>query len=183
MFRITRVSSLGVTMMTGWFAFSGLAKGANAVESDQVSSLLSNAETQAFQLKEDADSVERYSRATTSWESHADAINRIKEDVNKMGTLLNSLEQNRAGAAEWQQVAIDRVLPVAKELAANTTAAINHLNQFPKRLNTPNYQEYLEAIADSAANLASTIRDFVDYGKAKQRLDRLAAKVEIPAGK
>jgi signal transduction histidine kinase len=170
-------------MMAGWFAFSGFAKGANAIESDQVSGLLNNAETQSFKLKEDADTLERYSRSESSWESHADAINRIREDTNKMGELLSSLEQNRVGAAGWQQVAIDRVLPVAKELAANTTAAINHLNQYPQRLKTPNYQEYLEAIADSAANLASTIRDFVDYGKTKQRLDRLGAKLELPAGR
>ncbi len=183
MIKSTCVSFLGTAIVAGCFAFSGFANGATAVESDQVSGLLSNAETQAFQLKADADTLERYSRSNTSWESHADAVNRIKEDVNRMGELLNRLEQSRSEAAPWQQVAIDRVLPLAKELAANTTAAINHLNQSPRRLNAPNYQEYLEAIADSAANLSSTIKDFVDYGKTKQRLDRLTAKLELPAAK
>jgi hypothetical protein len=181
MFTPIRVCFLGPAVAAGWF--SGLAMGANAVESDQVSALLSSAETQAYQLKHDADTLERYSRSNASWESHSDELNRIKDDVNKMGALLRQLEQDRGAAATWQQVAIDRVLPVAKELAVNTTGAIDHVNKFPRRLNTPNYQEYLEGIADSAANLASTIQDFVDYGKTKQRLDRLAAKLELPEGK
>lgn len=124
--------------------------------------------------------MERYSRSNANWEAHTDAISRIREDVNKMGRLLTSLDTNRSSAADWQKVAIDRILPVARELASNTTAAIEHLNKEPGRLNTPEYQEYLEAISDCAVNLASTISDFIDYGKTRERMDRLAAKLELP---
>jgi hypothetical protein len=137
---------------------------------------------QAFQLKEDAEQLETFSRATGSWASHVEAINKIKENVNIMGRLLAKLQENRTSAALWQRTAIDRMTPIAKELAANTTTAIEHLNKNPERLTTPAYQNYLEAIADSASNLASTIAEFVDYGKTKQRLDRLVKVLELPAG-
>jgi len=182
--RSIALSSLGVALISGWLALPCFAKGTNTPSgSDQVSTLLLNAEAQAFQLRADADELEGYSRSNASWQSHAEAIDRIREDVNKMGDILNRLEQNRSKAAPWQQVAISRVVPVARELAANTTAAIDHLNRNPNRLNTPRYQEYLEAIVDSADNLSSTIKDAVDYGRTKQRLDRLAARLELPEGK
>lgn len=183
MFRTMRVPFFALTVLSGCLVFSGSAFAANNAESDEVSKILSSAKMQAYQLNEDGDALERYSRSKSSWESHADAINKIRDDVNRMGALLGELERNRNSAAAWQQVAIDRVVPVAKELAANTTAAIDHLDKFPKRLNSSDYQEYLEAIADSAANLSATITNFVEYGKTKQRLDRLSAKLELPAAR
>jgi hypothetical protein len=169
-------------MLAVWAACSVPARAAGAVESDQVSRLLSDAKVQAFQLKEDAEQIETFTRASAAWESHAEAITKIKEDVNKMGGLLTKLQNSRNSAAPWQQTAIDRVNPVAKELASNTTAAIERLNKNPRRLSTTDYQNYLEAIADSATNLAGTIANFVDYGKTRQRLDRLTTKLELPAG-
>lgn len=177
-----RVSSLAVTMLAGWVGFATAAKAANAIESDQVSIILSNAKMQAFQLREDANQMESFTRSNASWETHAGAISRIREDVNAMSRLLAKLQDSRGTAAPWQQTAIDRISPVAKELASNTTAAIDHLSKNPRRLNTAQYQDYLEAISDSANNLAATITDFVEYGKTRQRLDRLATKLEIPAG-
>jgi len=42
------------------------------------------------------------------------------------------------------------------------------------------YNDYLEANADYASDLANMIGSFVDYGKTRQRLDRLAARLEVP---
>ncbi len=183
MFKVIRASSLAVTMLTGWAVCSIFAKGAGTADSDQVSKLLSDAKTQSFQLKEDADELERFSRSGATWESNLEAINRIKDDVNKLGRLLSDLENNLSQAAPWQKLAIDRIIPVAKELAANTNGAIEHLDKRPIGLSTSAYQEYLEAIADSSTNLAATISDFVVYGKTKERLERLASRLEIPADK
>lgn len=180
-FMSIRASSLAVTMLAGWFAFPPAARAVNAVESAQVAKTLSDAKVQAYQLREDADEMESYTRSNTTWESHVDAINRIKEDVNAMGRLITKLQADRDGAAPWQQTAIDRVIPLAKETASNTTAAIDHLNKYPQRVNTAAYQNYLEAIADSANNLAATITNFVDYGKAKQHLKRMTTILELPA--
>lgn len=176
-----RASFPAATMLAATI-FAASAWAAGAVESDQVSQILSDTKLQAFQLKEDADRLESFTRSNTSWESHADAVNRIKEDVNNMGGLLTRLEQNRTGAAAWQQTAIDRITPVARELAADTTAVLERLSKNPTRLKTPDYQNYLEAISDAAANLSSTVSNFVDYGRTRQRLERLAAKLELPAG-
>jgi hypothetical protein len=176
-----RASSFAVTMLAGLVAFSTGARAAAVVDSDQVSKILSDAKMVAFQLREDADQMESFTRSSTSWISHSEAIEKIKENVNAMGRLLAKLQEKRSGAAPWEQTAIDRMTPMAKELAANTTAAIEHLRKNPERLNTPAYQDYLEAIVDSAHNLATMIGGFVDYGKTQQRLERLSTKLEVPA--
>jgi len=177
-----RATSAGMLMLAGWAVFAIPAVAAGPAESDRVSQLLADAKVYAFQLRSDAEQLESFSRSNASWESHAEVITHMREDINKMGSLLTKMQENRAAAAPWQQTAIDRVNPVAKELATNTTAAIDRLARNPKRLNTGDYQNYLEAIGDAAANLAATITDFVDYGKTRQRLERLASKLELPNG-
>lgn len=183
----TRASRFAVTILAGLVAFTTAARAADVVESDQVSNTLSDAKMLAYQLSEDAASMEAFTRLDATWQSHVEAINKIKDNVNNMGRLLAKLQDARSGAAPWQQTAIDRITPVAKELAANTTAAIEQLNKNPNALKLPAYKEYLEAIYDSASNLAATIADFADYGRTSQRLNRLSAdldqlstKLEVP---
>jgi hypothetical protein len=178
-----RASSLAATMLAGLVAFSTGARAAAVADSDQVSKILSDVKMEAFQLREDADQLESFSRSSASWQSHADAIEKIRQNVNAMGRLLARLQEKRNGAAPWEQTAIDRMSPMAKELATNTTAAIEHIRKNPERLNAPAYQDYLEAVVDSAHNLAAMIGSFVDYGKTQQRLERLSTRLEVPATK
>jgi hypothetical protein len=167
-------------MLAMWISYSTPASAAGAAESDEVSKTLSEAKVAAVQLREDAGQMEVFTRSGATWQSHAEAIGKIRNDINQMSVLLTKLQNSRGVSAPWQQTAIDRVIPVAKELAADTTSAIEHLNKNPQRLNTPDYQNYLEAIADSATNLSATITNFVDYGTTRQRLERLATKLELP---
>jgi hypothetical protein len=45
------------------------------------------------------------------------------------------------------------------------------------------YKDYLQANADYSSDLAAMIADFVNYGKTKQKVERLAAKLEIQPAK
>ena len=54
-------------------------------DSDQVSKLLSDAKTQTFQLREDASTMESYTRSNLSWESHAAGVNEMKEHITRQG--------------------------------------------------------------------------------------------------
>jgi len=152
-------------------------------DSGTVFKLLSEARTQAFQLSSDAAEMESFTTyfpQSLAWQTHIDALNRIKGDVNKMGRQLVKLEEAKATALPWQRLAIDRITPLLKELAANTTATIETLNK-NKDVAADEYEDYLEANADSASYLAAVIGDFVDYGKTKARLERLTNRLEIEA--
>ena len=64
-----------------------------------------------------------------------------------------------------------------EELASNTTAVIDHLNQNPKRLTDPTYREFLRANADLASNLAEETSNIVAFARAERRFQELKAKV------
>jgi hypothetical protein len=151
-------------------------------DSEQVSKLLSEAKTMAFQLREDAAQMETFTHLDVSWESHAAAINQIKEHVNLLARQEAKLQAAKNTASPWQKTAIDRISPFLDELGGYTSAAIEHVNKKPAHT-MAEYRDYLEANADYSSDLATMISQFVDYGRSKQRMDRLAAKLEIPAGK
>jgi hypothetical protein len=158
---------------------AGLANGAAVPDSEQVAKLLSEAKTMAFQLKEDAVAMEGFTRMNVSWESHAVAINQIKDHVNALVKQETKLKDAKNAASPWQKTAIDRIVPYLDELEGYTSAVIERINDQPKRLFTDEYKDFLEANADYATDLAAMIGDFVDYGKTRDRLERLSNKLEI----
>ena len=169
-------------LLAGFLVAPSTINAAEAPDSEQVSKLLSEAKTLAFQVKEDAVTMESYTRMNVSWESHAVAIDQIKEHINALGRQVTKLKEARNTASPWQMAAIDRIGPFLDELGGYTAAVIEHLKGQPRH--TPDeYKDYLEANADYATDLAGMIADFVDYGRARQRLERLATKLEIPPAK
>jgi len=178
---LTMVIGASALLLGGFFGASLPAR-AEVQDSEQVSKLLSEAKTMAFQLKEDAANMETFTRSDPSWRSHAEAITTIKEHINALSRQAAKLKEARATASPWQKAAIDRIEPFLDELGGYTSAAIEHINGQPRHT-AAEYNDYLEANADYASDLAMTIADFVDYGKLKQRLDRLGARLELPAGK
>ena len=105
----------------------------------------------------------------------------MKHHINDAGRTLTKLDEARGSASPWQATAIERIKPLLKEIAANTQNVIQTLNGSPKRITTTEYKDYLETNSDVSEQLAGLIRDFVDYGNAKNRMERLNAKLELPA--
>ena len=133
----------------------------------------------AFELKEDAVTMESFTRMKVGIETHAVAINQIKDHINALTRQTAKLKDARSDGSPWQQAAIDRITPFLDELGGYTYAVIEHINGEVRH--TPaEYKDYLEANADYASDLAAMIGDFVDFGKSKDRVQRLADKLEIP---
>jgi len=145
----------------------------------RTSALLAEAKTEAIQLKQDASEMASFNLSNLSWESHADKLTEIKEHVNKVGETVAQLNQARSGAAPWQQVAIDRVNPLMGELAPNVQATIGHLQNHREQLQRPDYKDYLTTTAELASRMAALVSDFVEYGEAKAKLEKLSLKLEI----
>ena len=149
-------------------------------DNKEVSQLLEDIKGQAADLQRDSDELESFTRSDLSWQSHAEELDRIKERINAIGKTISKLQNLRSNASPWQREAIDRIMPVAKKLASNTTAAIEHLNKNPLRINEPQYQQYLKSNAEAASNLAALVKDFVEYGKTRTTLEAYERKLEVP---
>jgi len=185
------ISSIGIAcaaLIVAGSLMGTMMKAGGAEDNNlQVSKLLSTAKTQAVQLREDADELWMFAHVTESAssatqisaDSHEQASKLISSDINAIVLTLTKLDSARKTAAPWQQAAIDQIKPLVKELVANTTTVIDYIHKNPTRLNSAEYKEYVEANSDDAGQLASLIGTFVDYGKAKERLDRLSGRLGV----
>lgn len=152
-------------------------------ENPQVTQLLSEAREKAAILSRDADEMESLTRSDVSWQTHASMLETMKEDVNDMGKIVERLEASRDSASQWQRQAIDRMVPVLKEIASNTTAAINHLNQERTRPTTGEYADYLRQNSETARELSDMVSSFVRYDQTRAKLEKLEQKLELGSGK
>ena len=157
---------------------SALAPAQNE-ENAEVSRLLSDAKEKAAVLSRDADEMEALTRSDVSWQSHAAMLETMKEDVNDLARSVEKLNAARDSASSWQQQAIERMMPLMKELASNTTAAINHLKEQRTRPTSGSYTEYLKQNSETARELSDMISSFVQYGQTRAKLERLEQKLEI----
>jgi hypothetical protein len=178
--KLIACTGASVFLFAGFLAASSTAKAADVPDNEQVSKLLSETKTLAFQVKEDAVTMESYTRMNLSWDAHKTAISQMREHVNALGKQVAKLNDAKDLASPWQRVAIDRINPFLDELGGYTSAVIDRLNG-EQRPSLDTYKDYLEANADYASDLAAMIGDFVNYGNAKHRMEKLTLKLELPA--
>jgi hypothetical protein len=148
-------------------------------ESDHLTQLLGEARAEAAELAKDADETESLIRNDVSWQTHAQMLDGVKEHVNNLARIVDKLTATRASGSELQEQAVDRILPLLKELAANTTAAINYLNQNKTRPIGEPYTQYLKDNAETAHQLASTVSSLFEYEKTMNKMGELKSKLEI----
>lgn len=55
---------------------------------------------------------------------HSEGLNRVKENVNKVGRDIQSLEAERDSLPAWEITALDQIVPLMHEVAENTQEAI-----------------------------------------------------------
>jgi len=151
-------------------------------EEPSVSKLLAEAKTQTYAISVDASQLESYTRESTlSWETHAVEISRMKDDINQTAKTVEKLNASRSAATPWQAAAIDRIIPLMQEIAANTTSAIEYINKYQSRLTMKEYTDYLESNSDLSSQLAGLVTHYVDYGNAKNRYTNLKRTIDVAA--
>jgi hypothetical protein len=173
----------GLTTLTllvaGYLVIPSTLKATEPGASAKIAKLLVDAKAEAVQLKDDSADMESFTKSKLRWESYARKIEMIKEHVNNTGKLLAKLQEAEATGSPWQQTAIKRIEPLLKELAANTETTINHLNQNKAKIHFTEFKDYVKANYELATDLEALIRDFVNYGEAKEKIERLGKKLEV----
>jgi hypothetical protein len=166
---------LGIFLL---FSMSGRAI-ALQEDSQQLTQVLGQARDEAAELARDADEMESLIRNDVSWQTHAEMLDRVKAHVNNMARIIANLSDTRSSGSDLQEQAVDRILPLLKELTANTTAAINYLNQNKSRPKTEPYTQYLHDNAETAHQLSSTISSLWEYEKSMTKMAKLKNKLEL----
>jgi len=136
-----------------------------------VSALFQDARATAAQLERDVIEMENYARSKVSWQTHGVQITAIKNHINKAGQIAAQLEMSRSKAETWHLNAIDRITPLLRELASNTEAMIERINQ-QKNMTDPAYNAYLKSNEALATELSNLISETVNYDKTKGEMSK-----------
>ena len=173
---------LGIALLVAasLYLLPALQAAANPVpDSPEVSELLTQAKSQALQLRNDSDLMHKFSMMSVSWQSHAEQITMIKTHINELGKLLREMDSKRETASPWQQQAIDRITPLAAELASDVEKTIEHINNNQNRLHTQQYKDYLASNYEVSESISALISDYVSYGKNKAKYEKLGTELEL----
>ena len=154
---------------------------AQVADSAHVNHLLTNAEHYSNLAANDAEILESFTRSRAGWQSHSGQLERIRENVNNLGKVVQQLNEARSEGSPWQQAAIDRINPLMHEIAMQLTATIEHLRANQSRIEMKAYQDYTRATYQVTRRAALTISDYVEYGRVKARTETLGQKMELPS--
>ena len=159
---------------------SVLAAESRKTDSEQVSKLLIDAKSEALVLQRDAEQLSAFTQSSVSWQSYADQLSQTRTHVNKVGSIIQQLNDLRVISSQWQRIAINRLTPLLNELANNTQHTITKLNANPNAVHSASYRKYVSAHQELAGDLATMIGSFVDYGRTKEKFEALTRKLELP---
>lgn len=152
---------------------------AQAADNPNVTVQLTSAKTIVAKIKKDAVQMQSYGQNTgLSWQTHAAALEKIKNDVNELQENMRGLQSHRTVASPWQQAAIDRITGLVNDLATNMNAAIDRLNKSKARPTTPPYPEYLKTNTQLASDLADEIDTTIDYAQNKAKEESLGQQLD-----
>ncbi|AXC14538.1 hypothetical protein ACPOL_5288 [Acidisarcina polymorpha] len=146
-------------------------------DSQQLTQLLSDANAEALALAADANETQALILNDENWVTHALMLAKVKGHVDNMAIIAEKLSKAEKSGSELQEQAVERVLPLVKELSANTTAAINYLNQNKARPLSETYAQYLQKNAESANQLSSMISALFEYEKSMTDIEKLKRKL------
>jgi hypothetical protein len=149
-------------------------------ENPQLGQLLADANDEAFELARDATDAQMLIRTDENWVDHALLLEKMKGHVDNLALIIDKLSKAQDSGSELQKQEVEQMLPLVKQLSANTAAAINYLKQSKSRPTSETYTRYLEKNAETAHQLSSMISSLIDYEKSMTEIEQLRSKLQAP---
>ena len=135
----------------------------------EANTIFQDIESDADQALDHADKLQTFAlESGLDWETHAEQLDALRDEVNDMGTKLCRLETIRRVVAPWQQAEIDRIATTARLMAVNTEDAIQFLNGHQGELWLAEYRTDTNHIFEEAQTLAHSVRTAVAYANASK---------------
>lgn len=170
--RLFRIAGIPAILIALTLFMAGTSQThAQATDSAHINELLTSAEHYATLASRDSEELESYTRSNLHWESHAHQLHIIREHVNRLGEIVQQLNDARDEGSPWQQEAIDQINPLMHEMATQLTMTIQHLSEHQSEVRMKPYRDYARATYEVNQRAAAAISDYVEYGKAKARAE------------
>ena len=156
---------------------SSLLAGVARRDSQELTTLLEQASDEARELAFDAEDLQIIIVSDQNWLTHTLKLAKIKGHVDNMALIVDKLAKAQKSGSQLQEQAVERIVPLVEELQANTTAAMNYLNQNKDRPVSDAYKQYLEKNAQTAQQLSSIISALDDYERSMTEINRIRIKL------
>lgn len=154
----------------------GVATPANTAQTE-ATRLLKQVASQARTTVKHAETLQSFHLGKqVSFQTHAYELEGAKGAVNSMGRDLSRLQELHKDLLPWQQTVINQLDPMLTSLAANTTDAIDHLNDNRNRLYLPEYRDAVGNMSAYSDQVNDLISIHLDYADARTKLERLNAE-------
>jgi hypothetical protein len=102
----------------------------------------------------------------------------MKDDVNDMGRLLSRLDQMRVQLGPEDREVVDRASALLKEMAANTTTAVQYLNTDQQNFGMPSYRKSVENLVNESNQLSAALNHVIALDKTRTREKHLEKSLE-----
>ncbi len=140
-----RVYCLAVTaLLVLWSATSAYSAPSAKAKSPsyRAKATLEEVEARSASISEDAFALSEMAKeGGMDLEAHSEGLNRIRENVNRVGRDLQSLEADRGSLSAWEIRTLDQVAPLLHEVADNTGKAIK---TFTPEVAGPSARSYVQ---------------------------------------
>jgi hypothetical protein len=150
-----------------------------ADSSDAILKLLGDAQAQSSQLSLEWKSYAK--QPVIDWAGDAPEVTAMKGEVTAVVHAAAALNDARGQASPTQLAAMDRIVPVVREIAENATRAIDFLAKNQTRLTGKQYKDYLEQSSDTSGRLATLVSQMVEYEGRRARFDLAKRNLELAA--
>jgi hypothetical protein len=140
----------------------------------EVTKQMNEAKQASYELRDAADRLQMITRGRNhSWHSHSSYLSDARENVNRLGKMLASLEDLKPHGTESQQIAIEAMRPRLVHTADALTNAIELLNDRRHNVYFSEYSEAVQTVTEQANSLHETLDAVLKYEAAKDRFEGL----------
>lgn len=158
----------------------GISPALHAADSpDAFLKLLEDAQAQSSQLSLEWKSCAK--QPALDWAGAAPGVTQMKGDLTAVIHTADALDETRGQASPAQLAAMDRIVPVVREIAENTAKAIDFLARNQTRLTGKQYKDYLDQSSDTSGRLSTLVSQLVDYEGRRAKLDLARRNLELAA--
>jgi len=106
-------------------------------------------------------------------ESHLEGLTVMREDINRIGSELQSLDTMRDALSAWEVKALDQTLPLMHQAADNAEKAIQTFNSDRPWLWASSYVDDTAQVFKETDQVASILRDYLKLAKTREKEERL----------
>jgi hypothetical protein len=108
---------------------------------------------------------------------HLEDLSALKEDVNRIGIELQSLDAEDVSLAEWETTAVAQVTPIMEEIAATTKKSIEIFNSDRNHLWTTSYPADVAKVYADAKQVKGILDGYLKLASVREEERRLEVKV------